>query len=180
MAIQYFGFELYNEQLIGMAYGRQLSDKISIGAQFDYLQLRIPSYGRTASFTAEFGLLAKISRGLMAGFHLYNPFEIELADLGSLPLAINFGLSYQPSEKIWLVAELEKQSILPENIKAGISYHIVDQLALRIGIQTQPSLISFGIGYQMTSGFSIDAGSSAHPNLGLSPLVGLGYQKSSP
>ncbi|NND31648.1 MAG: hypothetical protein HKN76_03590 [Saprospiraceae bacterium] len=178
--IQYHGFDEFNEQLLGLAYGRHLLDQLAIGAQFDFVQVSIPTYGRTSTFTAEFGIQSRIVDQLLLGFHVYNPFEIKWIDQETLPTVFTAGLAYQPTDKVSIMAEVEKVADFRENIKFGIQYWLINELALRIGFNSNPSLVTFGIGYALSSGFSFDVGSGLHQELGFSPLGGIGYRSSKP
>ena len=173
--IQYHGFDQFNEQLLGVAYGRKLIDQLAIGAQFDFVQVSIPTYGRTSTFTAEFGIQSKIGRQVVLGFQVYNPFDIKWVDEETLPSVFSLGISYRPTSKVHVVGEVEKVSELVENIKFGVEYFIIDELAIRLGFNTNPSLVSFGVGYKLDSGFDFDIGSGIHQELGFSPLGGVGW-----
>src|SRR4051812_2391710 len=45
--IQQAGYSAYHQQQLGIAYGRQLGNKLSIGMQIDYLSNTIRQYGST-------------------------------------------------------------------------------------------------------------------------------------
>ena len=173
--IFYHGFQEYNEKLLGVTYARKLIDDLSIGARFDFIQASIPTYGNTSTATVEFGLQAKISSAVLLGFHVYNPFEIQWAENETLPAIFSVGIAYTPTEKLWISGEVEKVSDFKENIKWGIQYLILDELALRVGFNTSPALISFGFGYRLHSGLHCDFGSTVHQDLGFSPIAGFGY-----
>ncbi len=175
--IEHFGFDLYNEQLVGLGYGRQVSEYLSVGAQFDYLQVKIPSYGQKSAVTVELGLLTKIGTRTQLGFHVYNPFDIRLVEEEPLPTIINLGVAYQPTHQVRVIAEVEKVGGQQENLKAGLEYQLVERFTFRLGVNTNPSLITFGVGYQMQNGMSLDVGSTVHQLLGISPLAGIGYQR---
>ena len=175
--IQYHGFENYNEQLIGVAYARKIFSQLALGAKFDLLQVRIPGYGRTSSATAAFGLQANITPDLLLGVHVYNPFEIEWFDGEKWPVVFNMGIAYSPTDKLTLVGELEKVSDVKGNAKFGIQYEIVEAFALRAGFNTNPSVVTFGVGYRLSTGWSFDVGSTSHQELGLSPMGGVGYKR---
>lgn len=175
--IFYHGFEEYNEKLLGLSYARRLVETLAIGARFDFIQASIPTYGNTTNLTAEFGLQANISSSVLLGFHIHNPFEIRWLKDELLPTIFSLGISYKPSDKVWISGEIEKVSDFRENIKWGLEYRVLDQLAFRIGINTNPALMSFGFGYSMDSGLSCDIGSTVHQELGLSPLGGIGFVK---
>lgn len=175
--IFYHGFEEYNEKLLGLSYARKLIERLVIGARFDFIQASIPIYGNTSNLTAEFGLQANISSSVLLGFHIYNPFEINWLKDEILPTIFSIGISYKPTDKVWISGEIEKVSDFRENLKWGLEYRLLDQLAFRIGINTNPAVMSFGFGYSLDSGLSCDVGSTVHRELGLSPLGGIGFVK---
>ncbi len=176
--VQYFGFDAYNEFLAGVAYGRRILEGLSLGIQFDYLQARIPGYGKKSALLVELGIQSHLSKVLKLGFHVYNPFQINWVEQEILPMAINFGLSYLPSEKVLVLTEVEKVTDQKENLKFGLQYKVMDSLSLRLGVNTYPSLFCFGIGYGLGRGLKIDVCSTVHQQLGVTPLAGIGYTKS--
>ena len=79
------------------------------------------------------------------------------------------------SPKYRWAAEIEKDSDRNPIIKGGIEYLLHPSLAIRLGASTNPSLISFGIGYRLSSNFKIDVASSYHQNLGFTPGLSIQY-----
>ncbi|GJM31972.1 MAG: hypothetical protein DHS20C18_09730 [Saprospiraceae bacterium] len=177
LSLNYYGFELYNEQRIGLAYARKLMDRLSIGAQFVWLNTNIPEYGNQSTFTFELGLQAKLSKRLSLGFHTFNPARAKLVGEERLPTLLALGLQYQPSDKLYLLAEVEKDLDYTVRTRFGAEYQLVEQLWLRLGIATQPVEYSFGLGYTLKSGFRLDASARYHQVLGFSPGIGLTYSK---
>ncbi|NND09305.1 MAG: hypothetical protein HKN87_23275 [Saprospiraceae bacterium] len=173
---QYFGFEAFNEFLFGLAYGRKIAAHLSLGVQFDYLQVRIPGYGMKQAYLVELGLLSEIGEKVRMGFHIYNPFEIRWVEQEVLPIAVQVGLWYEVSDKVITMAEVEKVTNHPANLKVGLQYQVAPTVALRLGINTNPSTISFGVGYSIDSGMRVDVSSSVHQHLGLTPIGGVGYE----
>lgn len=173
LSLNYFGFEDYNEQRAGLAYARQLVDKLSIGAQLLVLNTQIAEYGNKANVTFELGLLAEILPQLNLGLHLYSPARIELTTDEYLPSVFKLGLSYLPSDKLLILAELEKDIDYDLRTKLGLEYNILDQLSMRLGLATQPINLSFGLGYQLKNGLTLDIASSYHEILGFTPSAGI-------
>ena len=176
LTLNYYGFEDFNEQRVGLAYARKLFDKLSIGAQFLYLGTRIPEYGNKASFTFEAGLLMEIIKGLSLGVHVYSPARISLLEDENLPTRLGLGLVYQPSSKVLINVEVEKDIDYKIRLKSGVEYQIVDPLYLRVGVATEPTLVSFGLGVQLKNSVYIDFASSYHQVLGFTPAVGISYR----
>ena len=177
LSLHYFGFEQYNEQRIGLAYGRKLLEKLSIGAQLLMLNTRIPEYGNKAAFTFEVGAQAELLPQLHLGIHLFSPGRVKLAEENLMPTVLKLGLSYLPSNKLSLLAEVEKDIDYDARAKFGIEYQIIDPLFLRFGVATQPSQLSFGLGYALPNGLSIDIASTYHQVLGFTPAAGITFNK---
>lgn len=175
LTANYFGFDDFNEQRFGLAYGRKLFDQLSIGAQFVALNTRIPEYGNNTVFTFEIGVLSEILPDLTLGAHIYSPVRIELVPDEDLPAIFNLGLAYHPSEKVTLNAQVEKADEYPARVRAGVEYQLIDPLYLRVGIVTDPSVFSFGLGLQLDNGLAIDVASSYQQLLGFTPTVSLIY-----
>ena len=177
LTLHYFGFDQYNEQRIGLAYGRKLLEKLSIGAQFLMLNTRIPEYGNKAVFTFEVGALAELLPQLNLGFHLFSPARIQVTNEDNLPTVLKLGLSYLPSDKLTLLAELEKDIDYAARAKFGVEYQIAEPLFLRLGAATQPTSMSFGLGYALPNGLRLDIASSYHQVLGFTPAAGIIFNK---
>lgn len=175
LTLNYFGFEAYNEQRLGLAYGRKLFEGLSLGAQFLLLNTRIPDYGNKAAFTFELGLLAELAPQLKLGVHAFSPMRVELVEGSYIPTVLRLGLSYLPSDKLSLLAEVEKDIDYAARAKVGVEYYIIAPFALRLGVATQPTSLSFGLGYRLPGGLSLDIASSYHQVLGFTPAAGVSY-----
>jgi hypothetical protein len=176
LTVNYFGFNAYNEQKIGLSYARKLAKNFSLGAQFDYLATRIPDYGTASSFTFELGMLAKLSKQVTLAAHTYNPINSKVAGLDRLPNLVKIGVGYSPSDKVTLTGELEKDIYnFPLVGKIGVEYRPMKALAIRAGFAAnQPTIASFGLGLYL-QGLRIDVASSYHQILGLTPSVSISY-----
>ena len=175
LQLQYFGIDLYNEQRIGLAYARKFIDQLSIGVQFDYLNTNITDFGNKGLLTFEIGMLAQITKELSLGIHLFSPMRVEIIEGENLPTLLKFGMGYQPSKKVLVTLEAEKDIDFDVVIKGGIEYYLHSAVALRIGAANNPTLVTFGAGFQINEGFNIDVASSYHQTLGFSPGFSLSY-----
>jgi len=179
-SVHYYGVELYNEQRFGLAYARQLFEGFSIGAQFDLISFRIPEYGNKLIPTFELGLQARILPELRMGFHLYNPIRTEVVQEELLPTLIAVAAAYEPSSKVSLMVEVEKDIDRPVRIKGGIEYYVLDILPIRLGGATQPASFTFGFGLHLNGGFRVHTASAWDPLLGFSPALSLDYTRVQP
>ncbi|MEM9918960.1 MAG: hypothetical protein AAF990_12740 [Bacteroidota bacterium] len=171
----YFGFEGFNRQLISLGYARKLFEQFSIGGQFDFIQTRISEYGSQSVLTFELGFHSRILKGLHWSGHLISPIQVELGETGELPTILRTGLTYEINQQLQVIGEVEKDIEFPIRLRAGIEYSFLQQMFFRVGIATEPSLLTFGLGYKRPKGFSIDLGVNYHANLGLSPGISLFY-----
>lgn len=177
LSLQYFGFEAYNEQKIGLAYARRLADGLSLGGQFVLLNTRIPEYGNQIRLTFELGFQAELLPELTLAAHVYSPLRVETLAGEYLPSILRVGAAYHPSESVTLTVEVEKDIDFPLRTKGGMEYQVIEPLFLRAGFATGPAGFSFGAGYLVSDLLRIDFGSYYHQQLGFTPAVSLVYQK---
>jgi len=177
LSVYQFGFNLYNENKIGLAYAMPLSENFSAGVQVDYLLTQLAeNYGRKGLFTFELGLMAKLTDKLYMGAHVFNPARVKLTDYieERIPTHIRFGFNYIFSDKVNLVAEVEKDINYKPIFKVGIDYEIVKNVYVRTGVANNPSVFAFGFGVNMKK-FKVDFGTSKHNALGYSPALSVMY-----
>ena len=177
LSFSQFGFNLYNENKVGLAYAMPLSKNFNVGVQLDYLLTQLAEdYGKKGLFTFEVGLMAKISEKMYMGAKIYNPLRVKLTDYVEerIPSYINFGLSYLFSKSVNLVAEAEKDINYKPLFKLGVEYEFVKNVYVRTGLASNPSIFSFGFGVNMKN-LKIDFGTSRHNILGYSPALSLMY-----
>ena len=121
---------------------------------------------------------SQLSKSFSIAAFVYNPIRAERNAEERTHSIMQLGLGYQPSEKLTLVAEVEKDIDHPANFRAGVDYAINDLIALRIGLATAPSLFSFGFSIQIFPQVRVDIATSRHEILGFSPGFSLIYTNS--
>ncbi len=171
------GYKLYRESQATLSYGMKLSENISAGIGFDYLNTKIGDiYGQANAFTGSIGLTAKILPQMVISSHVYNPFRAKITNYNNekVPTIFKFGAQYIFSKKVFLIAEAEKTSAKKLNLKAGIEYNPSDLIYIRVGGSSYPTQASFGLGVNY-NGLKIDMTTSYHTILGFSPQIGLSY-----
>ncbi|MBC8111779.1 MAG: hypothetical protein H7Y04_12025 [Verrucomicrobia bacterium] len=177
VGFQRFGNELYNEQQIGLAFGKKI-DLVSLGAKVNLLQIGMDTFGAKRVLTFEFGAIAEIiPKKLLLGAKIHNLTSAKIADYQDerVPTVMSVGFSFRPTEKLMLNAETEKDIDFPAIIKAGLEYEIVKNLKLRTGISSKPYINYFGIGFSPKS-LQFDYAVRTHPQLGLSHQISVLYR----
>jgi hypothetical protein len=173
----YFGNINNRELELGLAYGRQLGDKLAIGVQFNHFSQQIPFYGSHSGLSTEGGLLLRVSDQLQAGFHLYNPIGFNFTKREEKsPLVYTTGLGYEVSDALHMGLELQKVGNGGLNFNAGIDYNFQQKLFTRLAISTQSSMYIIGAGVLLKD-IRLDILTSIHPQLGATPGISLLYQK---
>lgn len=172
-----FSFDAFTEQKFGFAYARDLFSNLAVGAQLDYLSTRIDGFGSQSAVTFEIGVQSRINEKLQIGAHIFSPVQAELTDGDEIPSKYNFGLRYSANEFIDAIIEVEKIIDEEFSINAGVQYQLIDRMYLNLGSSTNPTRISFGIAYGINENTSFGLAASNHEILGLSPSVGVQYEK---
>ncbi|MBK8546685.1 MAG: hypothetical protein IPL63_04655 [Saprospiraceae bacterium] len=172
-----FGSELYNEQQYSLAYGRQLSERITLGGMLSMFGFHFQNTGE-ARYTGSFsiGSSLKLDRHFMISAHIFSPVSIESSDNNQLYPRFRTGLTYSPSEKVFIYAEVEKELSREQwEFKFGLSYNVIKTLMLQTGINPNAGFYSFGIAYQVFSKCTIRGAGGVHNVLGLSPAISVSY-----
>lgn len=175
--MKYFGYEQYNEQKIGLAYGKALGKYLAVGVQLDYFRTFIGNdYGSAQAVSFELSLYSKLSEKLELGAHLFNPIGMQIGEQSKedIPISFKLGLLYHVDDRLYLATEAEK--VLDEKTiyKFGLQYMIVERFIARIGVATNPGLYTFGFGLKWDRLF-LDIGTGYHQTLGFTPRVSLQF-----
>jgi hypothetical protein len=172
----FFGTVLNKEAELGLAYGRKVGQKMSIGAHFSYCTQRIATLSQQKQIATEASWQLEITPVLKAGFRIYQPFNLSTTyEDPKLPAVYSSGLGYQPSEQLLFVVELQKEQKRSINCIVGIEYRFAKLLLARIGIQSETASYTLVTGLQIHP-FRLDVMASLHPQLGITPGLTLHFQ----
>lgn len=174
------GFKnLYNESKYGLGYSRQFGKIISAGMQLNYLSTYIGdnNYGKRGTIAVEAGFIIEVVKNLKVGVHVYNPTRSKTAQYNNerVPTIINMGMQYTFSTNVFATVEVEKDIANKPVFKVGAEYRIVKEIYLRGGLSNNPSLNAAGLGIELKK-FNLDFAAAFHPQLGVSPQIGLRYR----
>lgn len=173
-----FGKGTYKESKLGLAFAKQLSEKLSAALQLDYFSNRFPENDGAFSFlTFECGVLYQLTHELSLGAHIFNPvkngFETYYGKQ-EMPFTYRMGGHYLLSENILVSAEVQKSDRFPAQVKSGLEFMPVKNLALRLGVSGEPFNLSGGLGYTFGN-ITTDLAFSYHGNLGFTPSVSVQF-----
>ena len=176
LQVNYAGFQNFNEQKAGLAYGKSLGDKVDIGIQFNYYGYKIPAYQNGSSVNFEGGAIFHFSEKLNAGIHVYNPVggTIDKTNNEKLAAVYKFGLGYDASEDFYVSTEIVKEEDQPINVTGGFQYRFKQQFFTRAGFRSDNNTGYAGVGF-LYNKLRIAVAASFHPQLGVSPALLLIY-----
>lgn len=175
-SVNNFGFNLYNENKLGIAYSKNLFKNLSAGIQIDYFNTRFAeNYENINIFTFEGGFRADISEKFAIASHIFNPIKVNRKNLNQpLSSALKVGCLYSPSSKIIIAIEADKDMFYQPVMKIGIEYNPLKNIFFRTGVSTLPEYNSFGFGIN-SNHFIFDFSSSLHQILGFSHQFSIIY-----
>jgi hypothetical protein len=172
-----FGFTGFSETQLGLGYGRNLGEKVSIGGKVNYYSQQIANYGNASTVNIEAGLLLHLTSKLNAGISTFNPaggkFGIDKTE--KLASIYKFGLGYDVSDKVYVAAELVKEENSPVNLVSAVHYQFEKKFFAKVGVSTAASNIFVAAGLSLNDQFRLDVFASHHRQLGFSPGILLQY-----
>jgi hypothetical protein len=177
LSLSSFGFSSYRESMAAVAYGIRFFDKVSFGTSLHYANIAITDYGNGSAFFANVGLQYQISKQLNLGVSAYNVNRARLQTSSGedfIPTQLTAGIAYQPSEKVLIVVDVQKDIDHPISFRGGIEYALLPALKIRSGVSTEPLTYNIGFGLDW-QGAQLDVAFGVHEQLGLSPFLSLSY-----
>ena len=176
-----FGFGSYNEARIGLTYATTLFEKLSLGAKFNFSRTSITNYGSASALYLDLGLNLEIVEGLNLGARIFNANQANLdTEIGEqIPSTLDVGLAYQVTDRVLVVADVQKQENFPLSVRGGLEYGLLDILNVRAGASTEPVTVNFGLGLDYKN-VMVDFTNSIHEYLGYTPSFSLSYRFNAP
>jgi hypothetical protein len=168
----YFGFNSYNENQIGLAYARSITQKIDVGVKFNYHSVQAGIYGDASAINFEAGTIFHLTENIHTGFHVYNPFSSKLGKNSNEQLASVYkvGLGYEPSKRVFISSEIVKQEDQPVSVNAGLQYNVHEKVFVRGGISSLTNNSYLGVGLNLGI-IRFDVNAAYHPQLGVTPGI---------
>ncbi len=165
-----FGYEHYNENVIGFALARNFGPHLKIGLKLDYIFLKFSGdYENISTPTFELGLQYEINENLNLGVYLFNPINVKTKSINDskIPIIMRFGFSYFIKDDFMITNEIEENYEENFSYRFGLEYELNDNLFIRSGFQFKPELFTFGIGYNY-KWCKIDVAGEMNQDLGAS------------
>ena len=177
LSFNQFGSSKYNENKFGLAYAKDFGPYFQMGLQLDYLSIHTGNdYGKQSAVTFELGIQSQVTQKLRLGTYIFNPVSIRLEqslNQEKLPIVFRFGAAYQFTKDFVAQCEIEKNTERDGvSLRGGLEYEALKHFYLRAGLQTNPNLLTFGLGYTLRF-VSIDVAAQLHQELGAAIQIGM-------
>ncbi len=177
LSFNQFGSSKYSENKFGLAYAKDFGPYLQIGLQLDYLLISLGNeYGRQSAVTFELGIQSQVTEKLRLGTYIFNPVSFKLEqsiNQEKPPIVFRFGAAYQFTKDFVGLCEVEKNTDHEGvSLRGGLEYEVLKNFYLRAGAQTNPGLLSFGLGYEIRFA-RIDVAAQLHQILGASVQIGM-------
>lgn len=177
LSFNQFGSSKYSENKFGLAYAKDFGRYLQVGLQLDYLLVKIGNdYGSFRAFTFELGLQSHVTDKLTLGAYVFNPVSFRLEQTlnhEKLPIVMRFGLAYKFTKDFLGQCEIEKNTEREGvSLRGGLEYEAFKNFFIRAGVQTNPGILSFGLGYGIRFA-QINVAAQLHNELGASIQVSM-------
>ena len=169
------GFDTYRETRVGLAYGRQIGERFRLGGEFTGFGTSTAGYASSFDVTFGLGLQVMILPELHVGTRVFSPLRTERLPEEYLPQLLAFGVSYRPTKQLLIDTEVHQSPDFPLRFRAGLEYLPAEELSIRLGVVTEVTELSFGLGYRVWDRVEFTAGARWHEVLGVWPGVGVRY-----
>lgn len=172
-----FGSSKYNENKFGLAFAKDFGRYLQIGLQLDYLMLKIGNdYGKYSAVTFELGIQSHVTDKLTLGTYIFNPVNFSFEQTlnhEKLPIVMRFGMAYKFTKDFIGQCEIEKDTERDGiSLRGGLEYEAFKSFYIRAGVQTNPGILSFGLGYAIRFA-QINVAAQLHNELGASVQIGM-------
>lgn len=167
----------YQESIISFAFGCKIKDYLSFGSSFKYMRVSFPSpYSDFSGIGFDSGFLIRIQEKVQIGGVLKNlnkPQVIEGSD--DVPRLWDLGVAVFPFKDIKITIDFVKDPRFESQLKFGQEIMILEKLALRFGIETEPVRYGAGTGFKWEK-MKIDYAFLSHSTLGGTHTVSFSFE----
>jgi len=189
-SVSYQGYDLSTERVVGLSHAitlhQDIHSSIAMGATAKWLYWKLGdsvpdaagspvSLGSASAFGLDVGVQVSLWQRTRVGAALVNLNSPTLGDPTphDLPQIFRAGISYEPVPTIATVIGAERILGKPVEFSAGSEAWIFPELALRVGITSDPNRLTAGVGIRIRH-LQLDYAYLTHPQLPGTHQVSIG------
>lgn len=175
-----FGYDAYRESMFRISVGRELNKRWTIGIGIHYSMLETELYeehrGRVAT---DLGAMFRPFDNLLIGMLILNTPSVsiqtkEVENNTFTGYVLQLGFRWEIINNLLITGNMGSCETEELTGALGLEYQAFSSFYLRAGVQAEPLLPAFGIGYGFAA-FALDIATVYHPVLGMSTGIGLSY-----
>jgi len=175
LSLRNFGNPVYQEKTLGISYGQNLKNILSLGITVDLYNIAIAGYQSSTAIGLSLGSVWDLSEQIQIGLLFQNinsPSIYKCSD--PLPECFSLGIRYAPLAKMEFCGELFKDTEFPFSLRMGTIIKPVDFMDLKFGAQLNPDRYSGGLSLYWKK-LSLDFTFQQHQILPYTLYYGIGY-----
>lgn len=184
--VNYENSDLSQESIVGFSHGFYLLNDIhtslSMGYSLKGYYWRLGSsldgvdLGSQMVFGLDLAMQANIYRRTWIGFYALNINNPKIGEINKydLPRRFTIGLGYQPFAGVTTTIDFNQVDGEELQTMMGVEYFLVDELALRFGVASEPNIFTAGLGLNIY-GINFDYAFKSHPVLDNTHYFTLAY-----
>jgi hypothetical protein len=169
------GLTDYNEQKFGLFYARKLHPAFRVGGQLSILRFNIQGFESRTTPSIELGMIVKLSDELSWAAHIFAPGDAETNGEFLKGTRMRMGINYKPSEKLMLMAEIEKRVERFPTYMVCMLYQFNKSFGIRLGVNPRLRLFGFGFAVSFKDTYKMVAAACANDVIGNTPAVSFQY-----
>jgi hypothetical protein len=172
-----YGLDDLKQQLLMISYARSLSPNFDLSVAFDLGRIDAKEFGNTNQFSVEIGAQYNISKSINLGLIVKNPVSSTINNSLNTGALIALGAEFNLDKKVSLYTDVLRTDWDQWDLRSGLSYDLHERLQFNLGFSTGRNTVNFGFRINLKDSFMLDVAVSRHRTLGLTPSVGLVYEK---
>lgn len=173
IALLYLNSEYISRYTIQGQFARQLFADLQIGIRVKWTHTNFGLYGQGNFINADIGLHYKLHQKWQFGAYIRQIRPVQIGIFEQSGTAVHIGIAYTPSPKVKLLTEIHQKAVSGAGICIALEYAPQHNVMLRTAVQSNPSLVGFGIGYRLSKKLTLESFGSFHPVLGLNTGINM-------
>lgn len=170
--VQRSGTEVLNVQNLHFAYGSSISN-LDYGGSLELRQTSMSEYGNKMNLLFDLGAQTDVIDHLKFAMNISNLNQATIID-ELIFSSIRMGVNYESSEKLFFNIEYEKILQGSNMVKTSFEYFIINQIAVRAGMQSKPLRPHAGLGIKWKR-WNYSYAFARHPFLGNTHAISIEY-----
>ena len=176
VGLQFFGeSEIYSETIASLSFGRNLTQKLSAGARFDYAVLDLGDYGSRGVPIIDIGTSYKLTQKISLAAYAQNISRTKLDD-DDIDAPISIGAMFLPADWIRVYLDVQNYDTGRWRLRTSEAISLYRSFLLLFGLSGVPNKLYAGLGFHRGQ-LMVDYTIVFHNDLGVCNHIAVGYNR---